>query len=158
MRLLGLVGILLVACGGSPKHAAPPTPDPIPKTAGPSCKDVAANLATLTDHDPTKDASQAASPIQARCEGDHWSDEARSCFATATSEPELDGCKTKLTDAQRQAFSPVAPEAKPTDPWGGAKPADSDDDSDDKKGDGSHHTRGPIHKGHKTSDPCEGGE
>ena len=153
-----VVGLLLGACGGSPKHAAPPTPDPIPKTAGPSCKDVAANLATLADRDPTKDAS--ASPIQARCESDHWSDEARSCFATATSEPELDGCKTKLTDAQRQAFAPVAPAAKSSDPWD-AKPADSDDDSDDagdKKTEGSHHTRGPVKKGSKTSDPCEGGE
>lgn len=155
MRLLAVVGLLLVACGGSPKHVAPPTPDPIPTTAGPSCKDVAANLSTLADRDPTKDPTTA--PIQARCQSDHWSDEARSCFATATSEPELDGCKTKLTDAQRQAFAPVAPEAKSSDPWDSAKPADSDDDSDDKKTDGSHHTRGPVKKG-KTSDPCEGGE
>ena len=161
MRLTVLLGFLLVACGGSPKHAAPPpTPDPIPQAAGASCKEVAAHLATLADRDPTEDAGKGA-PIEQRCESDRWSDDARSCFATAQSQPELAGCETKLTDAQRQAFVKVAPQAaKPADAWGGQGSGKPDDASppDDDKEKAAHHTRGPVQKGDHTSDPCEGGE
>ena len=172
MRLALLVGSLLVACGGSPRHATPPTPDPIPATAGPSCKDVATHLLTLGDRDPTKDDDdKAAAPLRARCEQDRWSDEARSCLATATSDPELDGCKAKLTDAQQKGFAAVAPKQDaPKDAWGGGEKAKDDDGDDDggSKEDGDdddskeHHSRGPVKKGDKkgkaTGDPCEGGE
>ncbi|HEY2733351.1 MAG TPA: hypothetical protein VGI70_05165, partial [Polyangiales bacterium] len=132
MKLFALVISALAACGGSQKPAqVGPTPDPIPQTAGPSCKDVTAHLATLADRDPAKDAS-ANDALRARCTGDHWTDEARSCFATATSDEEVDGCKTKLSDAQRGAFPAIAPK-QGADPWadkpkaaaggGGAAPA-----------------------------------
>ena len=143
MRLLALLGSVLLGCGGgAAKPVAKPTQDPIPATAGPSCKEVATQLATLADRDPSKDA-KANESLRARCESDHWTDEARSCFATATSDAEVDGCKTKLTAQQQTAFSqPVAPESAPA-PKDAAK----------------RKTRGysPKDKG-KDGDPCEGGE
>lgn len=156
MRLHALVLSLLVACGGAaPKQEAKTTPDPIPKTAGPGCKDVTAHLATLADRDPAQDA-KADGGLRGHCESDRWSDEARSCFATASSDDEVDGCKTKLTAQQQAAFPKTEkPEAAAAggggkDPW--ATPKDG----------GKHKTRGyvPKDKDKKTkdSDPCEGGE
>ena len=152
MRLHALVCSLLVACGGSPKEVAKPTPDPIPKTAGPSCKDVTAHLATLADRDPAQDA-KADGGLRAHCESDGWNDEARSCLSTASSDDEVDGCKTKLTAQQLTAFpksakSESAAAGSGKDPW--ATPKDG----------AKHKTRGyvPKDKNKKDSDPCEGGE
>src|SRR5580765_6450697 len=106
MKLLALVCSVLVACGGGggpAKTVAKPTPDPIPKTAGPSCKEVTAHLATLAEREPADDA-KANDSLRARCESDGWNDEARNCLATATSDEEVDGCKTKLTAQQLTAF------------------------------------------------------
>ena len=146
MRLLALLGSVLVACGGgAAKTVAKPTQDPIPTTAGPSCKEVATQLATLAERDPSKDAKTNES-LRGRCESDRWNDEARSCFATATSDAEVDGCKTKLTAQQQTAFSPQGQPAA-------AEPAPPPKDAGKKK------TRGyaPKDKG-KDGDPCEGGQ
>src|SRR5438067_3985351 len=107
MRLHALVISVLVACGGSPKQDAKTTPDPIPKTAGPSCKDVTAHLATLADRDPAQDA-KADGGLRQHCESDAWNDEARSCLGTASSDDEVEGCKTKLTAIQQKAFPAAA--------------------------------------------------
>src|SRR5438445_3678647 len=126
MRLVALI-LVVEACGGG-KHAAPsPAPDPIPKTAGASCTQVVAHLATLADRDPTQ-GEAANEALRARCDTDAWSDEARSCFATAQSEPELDGCKGMLNDRQKQAFVAAPPKKQ------------------EKKPDPDHKTRGPVHK------------
>lgn len=148
MRIHALVLGLVLGCGGSAKHTAPPPPppDPIPKTAGPSCKAVADHLATLADRDPTGDDSKIAAPLREQCEHDGWNDEARSCFATAQNDDEVDGCKTKLTDLQRKSFGGSAPAA----PAAAAAPAPEAP----KKS-----TRAPVKKGSsKSSDPEEGGE
>ena len=154
--LLALVGTFLLACGGSPKQAAKPTPDPIRETAGPSCKDVATHLATLADRDPTKDPS-ADTALRTHCENDHWSDEARSCFATANADDEVDGCKTKLTAEQQSGF-PAAKKAAAKDTWDSGDKTDKKEDNGNAKKKG--HTRGPVPKdqGKSSSDPCEGGE
>ena len=158
MRLHALVVSLLVGCGGSAKPVAKPTPDPIPQTAGPSCKDVAAHLATLTEHDPAQDAKPDAA-LRGHCDHDHWSDDVRSCFATAQSDDEVDGCKTKLTAEQQAAFPKSAmPAAASKDPWADK---DKDKEKDKPKDEGSHGTRGYKVKDKnksKTTDPCEGGE
>jgi hypothetical protein len=160
MLLKALVVSLLVGCGGSAKPVAKPTPDPIPQTAGPSCRDVAAHLATLSDHDAAQDAKPDAA-LRGHCDNDHWSDEVRSCFATAGSDDEVAGCKTKLTADQQAAFPKSAtPASAGKDPWAD-KNKDKDKDSDPPKDEGQHGTRGykvkDKSKG-KTTDPCEGGE
>jgi hypothetical protein len=147
MRLVAL--LLVASCGGAPKSTpVAPHPDPIPKTAGPSCKAVAAHLATLADRDPTKEAAPDVA-MRNRCETDAWSDDARSCFATAQAEPEVDGCKSMLTDLQRKSFgedakpAPAAPAAAAAPP---PPPAGE-----------QHRSRAPVKKS-KTGDPCEGGQ
>ena len=114
MKLLAVFAGVLLGCGSSSPPAAKPTPDPIPKTAGPSCKAVADHLATLADRDPLQDDAKTTAKLRAHCESDVWSDDARSCLATAQSQAELDGCKSMMTDAQRSVFPPPKP-AK--DPW-----------------------------------------
>ncbi len=144
MRLHALlVSAVVVGCGGSPKHAAAPaSSDPIPKTAGPSCKAVVEHLATLADRDPTQ-AAKGDATLRGRCESDAWSDDARNCFATAQSDGELDGCKSMLTPGQREAFAAPAPASAPAPAPAEAAP--------------KHGTRGPVPKG-KTGEPDEGGQ
>jgi hypothetical protein len=151
MRLHALLVSVVVACGGSPKKATTPPPaDPIPKTAGPSCKAVVEHLATLGDRDPTQ-AAKGDATLRGKCESDAWNDDARNCFATAQSDAELDGCKSMLTPGQREAFgagkdapgggaAAPAPAAAPTPAMAAPK-----------------HSRGPVKKG-KTGDPDEGGQ
>ncbi len=86
MRLHALLAsiVVVVGCAGGGKQAQAPAPaasDPIPKTAGPSCKAVVEHLATLADRDPTQPAKGDAT-LRARCESDAWNDDARNCFAT----------------------------------------------------------------------------
>jgi hypothetical protein len=157
MRLCALVSCVAMACGGAPKPAAKPTatPDQIPKTAGPSCRDVAAHLSTLADRDPAEDAKLDGG-LRGHCESDGWSDDARSCFATAGSDDEVAGCKTKLSPQQQGAFPTQT--AKPAAATG--QGAGSDPWAAPKEG-AKHKTRGyvPKDKGKpKDSDPCEGGE
>jgi hypothetical protein len=157
MRLGALAVTLLVACGGGAKTAAPvEKPDPIAKTAAPNCKTVVDHLATLGEHDPTQ-IPKADPALRGHCENDAWSDDARSCFATAQSDGELDGCKSMLSESQRSAFA-AAPGAAPPGGGGGAA-ADSAATPMEKakKSGAAHGTRGPVPKG-KTGDPDEGGQ
>jgi len=156
MKLYVLVLSVVAACGGSQKPATvpPPTPDPIPQTAGPSCKDVTAHLATLADRDPTQDAS-ANETLRQRCTSDKWTDDARSCLATAQSDDEVNGCKTKLTDAQRSAFPAPKPAA---DPWAQKKDAAGGGAPGGLEQESARHTRAPQKKSKTGGDPCEGGE
>ncbi len=111
---------------------------------------MAAHLATLADRDPTKEAAPDVA-MRNRCETDAWSDDARSCFATAQSEPELDGCKGMLTDLQRKSFGGDAKPAPAAAPAASAAPAPAADEAP------AHRSRGPTKKS-KTGDPCEGGQ
>lgn len=150
MRLHALLVSVVVACGGSPKQSAttPTKTDPIPKTAGPSCKAVVDHLATLADRDPTQ-AAKGDATLRSRCESDAWSDDARNCFATAQSDAEVDGCKSMLQPNQRDAFTASAP---PTPAAAAPAPAPAQESVAPKHG-----TRGPVKKG-KTGDPDEGGQ
>jgi hypothetical protein len=159
---LALSLVLVAACAGKPAVQAPPPPppDPIPATAGPDCKTVGAHLATLVERDPAASDEEAstAGRFRKRCEADTWSDEVRSCLATASNDSEQEGCLGKLPADQRASFAKVHPTAKAGDaevaPAAAAAPAP------DAKG---HTTRGAVKKDKpkgngRTSDPCEGGE
>ena len=156
MRLLALFVLTIAAsCGGSPKPApVPPTPDPIPKTAGPSCDVVADKLAIVIHADQPDAQADAKTQLRARCTGDKWSDEARSCFATVESDAELDGCRQHLDDTQKAGF------AKVTGGGGAAAPAPAAaaaPAAEPPKPKAKRTTRGAQPKG-DSSDPQEGGE
>src|ERR1041385_8127900 len=105
MKLVGVPAFALcIACaGGNKKHTAPTPADRIPKTAGPTCGAVGEHLATLADRDPAAEPDKAmAQKIAGACKTDAWSDDARSCFATASSDDEAEGCMKLLSDAQKQ--------------------------------------------------------
>jgi 2-polyprenyl-6-methoxyphenol hydroxylase-like FAD-dependent oxidoreductase len=103
---------LLIGCGGSPspaRSAAPPgARDPIPRTRGPRCAAVAARMAiVIGEHAPSEsegDVHQRAL-FELRCETDQWSDEARSCLATISSDAEADGCLQLLGRDQQRALA-----------------------------------------------------
>jgi hypothetical protein len=165
MRLAPLIFSVLVACGGGHKSPTttlpPPTPDPIPKTAGPACAAVADQLAIVLHADQTPDQAVTAKTTEAartRCETDKWSDEARNCLGSVQSESELDGCTKLLTDAQRTSFAALSGEPKPAAAAALAAPPAADGAAPKKP---RSHTRGPVKKD-KTksgdSDPDEGGE
>ncbi len=162
MRLLGLLVLsVAVACGGSskkPDTTPPPTPDPIPKTAGPACDVVADKLAIVIHADKPDAQAGAKAQLRTRCTDDKWNDEARSCFATVESDAELDGCKQHLDDAQKEGFAKVAPTP---DAWGGAAgepaAAPAAEAAPAPKPKAKPRTRGAQPKG-DSSDPQEGGE
>ena len=102
---------LLIACGGPPAPSEPlaaPSPrrDPIPRTRGPSCKAVADRMAVVIgEHAPsqTEGDVHAHGMYELRCDTDQWSDEARSCLATISSDDEADSCLHLLDrDQQRR--------------------------------------------------------
>jgi hypothetical protein len=114
--------VLVAACGSAPPSTSSPPPkaDPIPQSNAPTCKQVGDHLATLAERDPMQDDANAAKPLRDRCAGDAWSADARSCFATAQSPAELDGCRQLLTSVQRDAFARASGKALPAnagDPW-----------------------------------------
>src|SRR4051812_18439311 len=124
MRLLALI-VLTVACGGGSKPVAgpPPAPDPIPKTAGPGCDVVADKLAIVLHADKPDAQASAKAELRARCSGDKWSDEARSCFATVESDAELDGCRQHLDESQKPGLAKLAPGSAATEAAPAAAPA-----------------------------------
>lgn len=118
--------LLVAGCGGSsPKSSTPPPPlaptaDPIPTSAGPECSVVAEKLAIVVEAEKPDAQAGARELIRARCTEDKWSDEARSCFATVENDAEVDGCKNKLTDAQRTKMGDDAPAAAAAAPGSAA--------------------------------------
>lgn len=156
-RLLSIV--FLVACGGGgTKQVKPPepTPDPIPTTAGPDCKAVAEHLVTVVLADKPDKQAAATDSFRTRCAGDKWTDETRSCFATAGDAAEVDGCAGKLPAAQKDAFAKLR-EPEPAAAMAPGSPA-LDEGKMGRK------TRGAVPKkkdgkGKKDgADPCQGGE
>ena len=157
-----LIFVVVAACGGSkPAARAPePKPDPIPHTAGPTCKVVGDHMVTLAERDvahPEADTTLAQT-IANRCQTDHWTDDVRSCFATINTDAEGDGCTNMLPKEQRQALADDRAKL-------GAKPAAAADAAPEEKP--ARATRGAVKKDapkpkpkskSKASDPCEGGE
>lgn len=99
---------LLLACGASPPPSEPAAPaprrDPIPRTRGPSCRAVADRMAVVIgEHAPsqTEGDIHAHALYELRCDTDDWSDQARSCLATISSDDEADGC-LRLLDRDQQ--------------------------------------------------------
>jgi hypothetical protein len=104
------VSALAIGCGSHPPPSEPASPpaarrDPIPRTGGPRCQAVADRMAVVIgEHAPDQpdgDVHERAM-FELRCETDQWSDEARSCLATITTDAEADGCLQLLTRDQRQ--------------------------------------------------------
>jgi len=100
---------MLLACGSSPPPSEPPPPvprrDPIPRTRGPSCRAVADRMAVVVgEHPPSQIEGDvhARALYELRCDTDRWSDDARSCLATISSDDEADGCLTRLLDREQQ--------------------------------------------------------
>jgi hypothetical protein len=150
-RILAVL-LLAAACGGGSSKSTTTTPvetptaDPIPTSPGPECSVVAEKLAIVVEAEKPDAQAGARELIQARCTQDKWSDEARSCFATVENDAEVEGCKKKLTDAQRTKMGD-APESTANAPSGGATPAPTPAvDSTKKKG------------STRSADPEEGGE
>jgi hypothetical protein len=117
MTRILFVLLVAAACGGSSPKSSNTTPiekpvaDPIPTSAGPECSIVAEKLAIVVEAEKPDAQAGARELIQARCTQDKWSDEARSCFATVENDDEVEGCKAKLTDAQRTKMGGDAPAA-----------------------------------------------
>ena len=167
MRLVAALAFALcMACGGgNKKHTDTAPTDPIPKTAGPECGAVGEHLATLADHDAAAGPDKAmAQKIAGACKTDAWSDDARSCFATANSDDEALGCMKLLTEPQHQAFD-KATRTKAPAAAAAMAPADSEAEPaaepppppTPKKAT----TRGPVKKDKpksRSGDPCQGGE
>jgi hypothetical protein len=143
--------LLAAACGGSSPKSSTTTPvekpiaDPIPTSAGPECGVVAEKLSIVVEAEKPDAQAGARELILARCTQDKWSDEARSCFATVENDAEVDGCKAKLTDAQRTKMGDEPPAAAET-PALGAKPSPTPAVSTKPKG------------STRSADPEEGGE
>jgi hypothetical protein len=143
--------LFAAACGGSSSKTSSTTPhetpiaDPIPTSAGPECSVVAEKLAIVVEAEKPDAQAGARELINARCTQDKWSDEARSCFATVENDAEVDGCKKKLTDAQRAKMgdAPATADA----PKAGATPAPTPAVGSTKK-------KGST----RSADPEEGGE
>jgi len=162
MRLLrlGIVFCFASACGGGTKPVAKepaPPADPIPQTAGPDCKAVAEHMVTVVLADKPDAHAKAIEMLQARCAGDLWSDEARSCLGTAQTDSEADGCMKMLTQTQRDALEQAAP-----------PPTEAASVHDDKSTTAApppppppRKTRGVTRKpppAKTGADPCDGGE
>lgn len=159
-----LLSLFVFACGGSSKPTAkpgPPPPDPIPVTAGPTCKAVAEHVVTMAPAADGDLKAKFATMLETRCKDDKWSDEARSCFSTATSDEESEGCAEKKLTAEQRAS--VEAEIGKLVGEGNAdmvkrdveKTADKPDKPADKPKKGN--TRAPTKKP-KGGDPCQGGE
>ena len=152
MRLVtALAFALCMACGGgNKKHTdTTPTPDPIPKTAGPACSAVGEHLATLADRDPAASPDTAAAKkYSAACTTDAWSDDQRSCLATATSDDEVTGCLGTMTEIQKKPFHDVVKQEP-------ASAAAADSAPPPPPAPKKSTTRGPTKK---AGDPCQGGE
>src|SRR5262245_58701535 len=113
-QLLVALGMAMpiLGCGSNPpRNDSPPSPsrrDPIPRTQGPSCKAAADRMAVVIgEHAPDQpdgDIHERAM-FELRCESAQWSDDARSCLATITTDAEADGCLRTLTQAQRQTLA-----------------------------------------------------
>jgi hypothetical protein len=114
-RVAALGIAVLIGCGSQPPRteprSSPPSTtrrDPIPRTGGPGCKATAEHMAVVIgEHAPDQpdgDDHERAM-FELRCETDHWSDDARSCLATITSDAEADGCLRTLTQPQQQSLA-----------------------------------------------------
>ena len=164
MRVLAVVAFAMcMACGGGNKkvESTAPTPDQIPKTAGPDCGAVADHLMTLAEHDPVKGPDKAmGAKINEHCKVDAWTDEARSCFATASTDAEAEGCVKLLSDSQQKVFTKVAKQSasEPAAVHSDATAAPPKDAPKAPTPKGT--TRGATKKDKptRTGDPCQGGE
>jgi hypothetical protein len=145
MSIRALALVFVIACGGSPKHAADPAPgrtEPVAKPAAPTCAQVLEHLETLPDRNKWADVGVAS-----RCDAEAWSDDARGCFGAVQSNADFQRCKAQVGPSQPQAVAAPRDDAKPA-PVERAM----------KKDDAKPHTRGPVKKGTQDADPCEGGQ
>lgn len=155
MKSLAVVCALAAACGSGNKPAKlpDPKPDPIPVTTGPDCGAVASKVVTVMLADKPDLHPKVIAFVRTRCTDDHWADDVRSCFATATSHPEVEGCVEKLPEPQRRQLETEGKKLVGEPETSTAAPPPPPD----KKGT----TRGGSNKNGpkpKSADPCQGGE
>ncbi len=104
---------VLLACGSGPPPREPavrpaPRRDPIPRTRGPSCRALADRMAVVIgEHAPIQPEGNvhAHGLYELRCDTGGWSDDARSCLATISSDEEADGCLRLLDRDQRRRLA-----------------------------------------------------
>lgn len=162
MTRLVLLVAALAACGGSSKPAAKPDPgpgvvaDPIPTTPGPDCATTAEKLSIVAQADSPAQQAEFQALVQKHCTDDKWSDEARSCFATAENDAEAEGCASKLTEAQRKAIG--ARETPSGTPAPAMSPPPAPPATKSKTRGPAKRSSDPCEGGEASSDPCEGGE
>ena len=162
MTAFALVFLVLAAgCGGGNKSTKPPDPkpDPIPATAGPDCTSVANHVVTVALADKPDLHAKGVALVRTRCSDDKWADDVRSCFATAASHAEVEGCVEKLPEPQRRRLEAEGRKlVGDSDATTAAPPPSSVPDKPDAKPRGN--TRGGTKKGPKpqSGDPCQGGE
>src|SRR5687767_13571762 len=107
MKARALAFVILAACGGPAKPAAPPPePEPAAEAAAASCADAAAHLGAIATQAGVNTAEQEPTIVRIlgeRCEADAWPEAARACFATATGETIESCANDHLTQAQMDA-------------------------------------------------------
>jgi hypothetical protein len=140
MTLRALALVVVVACSGSPKHAAEPTAvGGAPPSTNPTCDQAAARYATIPDRDAMFD-------VRGRCEADAWPEHVRSCFASVGSRSDAIACQQML---QVPAAAAAASDTDADAPRPEAKKVEQD---------AAPKTRGPVKKSKNGADPCEGGQ
>jgi hypothetical protein len=153
--------LLVAACGGSPKSAAPT----MPQASGATCDQMGAHLAQIIPASETEKGKKVTTVLQERCTVDAWSAQARQCLFDVKDIKEADACKQYLSgaqvDATNTALNTAMPPGKkepavegdvmvqPPAPLPPPPPAKATKRSPEKK---------PQPKAGKTGDPCEGGE
>lgn len=99
----------LVTCLFGCYTSSAPAPAPIVASAPPAapppptCEATALHLRDVYAPEGTGEAAHAAS--LARCDADHWGDQARRCIARADKVLDLQPCFDQLTEAQASAFT-----------------------------------------------------
>lgn len=140
--------LALAACGGSPKASST-----MPQaSAAPACADVAVQIVgamakAIPDLTPEQRERVRVATAE-QCTESAWSAEARTCFATITDSQSADGCATKLTDDQKNAF-----QGRMAAEFQMSKGAETDDDAGMVPPGGGEGGSGATH-----ADPCDGGE
>jgi hypothetical protein len=101
--LVGLLMLTIVACGGGRRADPPPSPPSNSSSRPVECTSAAATITRILAADVKQsDTASVQTNVEKRCTDDHWTAEARSCLAAASTEPALTKCGyNHFTQAQQ---------------------------------------------------------